>query len=99
MTVAEMIIAIVRVFVVALVLGAGVPILFSLGMRAMTGDPIRDARGVVVDDTPASRQMQLLGWLVYALLAVIVCVAILWVAKETIYHYSGWDIFGVHTGS
>lgn len=99
MTVAEMIIAIVRVFIVALVLGAGVPILFALGMRSMTGDPIRDARGVVVDDTPASRPMQILGWLVYALLAVIVFIAILWVAKETIYHYSGWDIFGIHAGA
>ena len=61
--------AIVRVAFLALAFGAGIPALFALGMRCLTGDPIRDENGVVVDDTPASAQMKALGMAVYAALA------------------------------
>ena len=76
MTAAEIFQSLIHVAGLALVFGAGIPLLFSLGMRCMTGDPIRDDNGVVVGDTPASTQMKVLGWTVYAVLAVIILVAI-----------------------
>ena len=76
MTVAEIFEAIIRVAGLALLFGAGIPILFSLGMRCMTGDPIRDENGVVVGDTEASTQMKVLGWTVYAVLAFVIVLAI-----------------------
>ena len=66
MTAAEIFQSLIHVAGLALVFGAGIPLLFSLGMRCMTGDPIRDENGVVVGDTPASPQMKVLGWTVYA---------------------------------
>ena len=70
MTAAEIFQSLIHVAGLALVFGAGIPLLFSLGMRCMTGDPIRDDNGVVVGDTPASPQMKVLGWTVYAVLTV-----------------------------
>ena len=54
MTAPEIFQAIIRVAALALLFGAGIPVLFSLGMRCMTGDPIRDDNGVIVGDTEAS---------------------------------------------
>lgn len=94
MTATEMIVALIRVTALGLTFGAGIPILFALGMRSMTGDPIRDENGVVVGDTKASNQMKALGWSVYAVLAVVILVAILWVAREAIHAYTGVELFG-----
>lgn len=94
MTFVEMATALLRVTSLGLIFGAGIPILFALGMRSMTGDAIRDADGVVVGDTEASPQMKALGWSVYAVLAALIVVAILWVARDAIAHYSGLEIFG-----
>lgn len=94
MELTEMFTAIVRVAFLALAFGAGIPALFALGMRCLTGDPIRDENGVVVDDTPASAQMKALGMAVYAALAVVIVIAIMWVARDSIEHYFGLTPFG-----
>jgi len=94
MTAAEIFQSLVQVAGLALVFGAGIPLLFSLGMRCMTGDPIHDDNGVVVGDTPASTQMKVLGWTVYAVLAVVILVAIMWIARDTLDHYFGFTPFG-----
>lgn len=85
--------SILNVALLALAFGAGIPFLFALGMRCMTGDPIRDEAGVVIDDTPASAQMKVLGWTVYAVLGAIILVAIAFIAKDSLNHYFGWDLF------
>jgi len=94
MTAAEIFQSLIHVAGLALVFGAGIPLLFSLGMRCMTGDPIRDDNGVVVGDTPASPQMKVLGWTVYAVLAVVILVAIMWIARDTLDHYFGFTPVG-----
>ena len=94
MTAAEIFQSLLHVAGLSLVFGAGIPLLFSLGMRCMTGDPIRDDNGVVVGDTPASTQMKVLGWTVYAVLAVVILVAIMWIARDTLDHYFGFAPFG-----
>ena len=94
MTATEIFQSLLHVAGLALVFGAGIPLLFSLGMRCMTGDPIRDDNGVVVGDTPASTQMKVLGWTVYAVLAVVILVAIMWIARDTLAHYFGFAPVG-----
>lgn len=94
MSAAEMALAILRVAALALVFGAGIPMLFALGMRAHAGAAIRDESGTVVDDAEATPRMKALGWAVYAVLAVIILLAIMWVAKDSIGYYTGWHPFG-----
>ena len=93
MTAPEIFQAIIRVAALALLFGAGIPVLVSLGMRCMTGDPIRDDNGVIVGDTEASTQMKVLGWTVYAVLAAVILLGIVWVAKDSLNHYFGWNLF------
>lgn len=93
MTASAIVIAISRVAALALAFGAGIPFLFALGMRCMTGDPIRNAEGVIIGDTEASPQMKVLGWTVYAVLAAIILLAITWIAKDSLNHYLGWNLF------
>ncbi|MDO5031146.1 hypothetical protein [Corynebacterium sp.] len=93
MTAAEIFSAILRVAGLALAFGAGIPLLFALGMRCMTGDPIRDSNGVIVGDTEASPQMKVLGWTVYAVLGVIILVAITWISKDSLNYYFGLNLF------
>lgn len=93
MTAVEILVAISRVTGLAILFGAGIPLLYSLGMRCMTGDPIRDEAGVIIGDTEASPQMKALGWTIYAFLACVIVVAIVWVAKDTLNHYFGWNLF------
>lgn len=94
MTVLQMVEAILRVAALALVFGAGVPTLFALGMRAHAGKAIRDESGTVVDDAEPSLAMKLVGWLVYALLAAVILLGIVWLAKDSIGFYTGWHPFG-----
>lgn len=94
MTALEIVTALFRVAALALTFGAGIPLLFALGMRCMTGDPIRNTEGVVIDDTQASTQMKVLGWTVYAVLGLFILLAITWIAKDSIAHYTGWEPFG-----
>ena len=98
MTALEIVTALFRVAALALTFGAGIPLLFALGMRCMTGDPIRNTEGVVIDDTQASTQMKVLGWTVYAVLGLLILLAITWIAKDSIAHYTGWEPFGGITG-
>ncbi len=43
--------------------------------------------------------MKVLGWTVYAFLAAVIVVAILWISKGTLEHYFGWELFGNLGGS
>ena len=38
--------------------------------------------------------MKVLGWTVYAVLAVVILVAIMWIARDTLDHYFGFAPFG-----
>lgn len=85
--------SILHVAGLALLFGAGIPLLFALGMRCMTGDPIRNEQGVITGDTEAPVSMKALGWAVYVVLAAIIVVAIAWIAKDSLNHYFGWNLF------
>lgn len=93
MTAIEIANALGRVAALAFTFGVGIPFLFVLGMRCHVGEPIRNEQGVIVADRKASPQMRALGWLVYLFLAVAILVAISWIAKDSLNHYFGLDLF------
>lgn len=88
MTVMEILVAIGRVTATGLVFGAGIPLLFALGMRSLTGATAISPR------EGAARSLRVLGWVIYAALAVVIAVAIAWVARDAVSFYFGWELFG-----
>lgn len=68
-----------------LALGAGLPILFALGIRL----------GVPAQDAPPWRLHT--ARLIFAVVALAVLVGLLWVTQGRIYSTFGWDVFGTAT--
>lgn len=86
--------SIASVLALGLLLGAGLPALFAAGMRlvaAGTADP--EAR-VATAGNPALR---IAGYLVYAFVAVIILLGILWITRQTLYHHLDLQIFPAST--
>jgi hypothetical protein len=83
--------AILKVLVVGLVLGAGLPAVFAVGLVAFSkgsgGDGV-DGGGAAVAPNPA---LKALGLLLFALVAAVVVIAILWITKATIIHHFGFN--------
>ena len=75
-----------RVLLVGLVLGAGLPALFAIGVRTYSGG----GDGAVGGPNPVVKG---LGLLLIAFVAVVIVVAILWITRNTIHHHFGVDLF------
>lgn len=83
--------SIVKVLVVGLIFGAGLPALFAIGLRMQAaGTADGNADGTVSQGNPALRA---LGYLVFALVAFVIIVALLWITRQTIYYYFDIKIF------
>jgi hypothetical protein len=83
--------AILRVLVVGLVLGAGLPGLFAIGLRAYSaGLGGVGADGVVQRSNPV---LKCVGLALFAIVALIIVVAILWITRNTINHHFGVNLF------
>lgn len=81
--------SILRVLLVGLLLGAGLPAVFALGLRAYSvGAGGVDADGVVHQPRPALKPV---GLLLFALVLVVIVMAILWITRGTIIHHFGVD--------
>ncbi len=83
--------SILRVLVVGLILGAGLPALFAVGLlsySAGTGGP--DAEGAPHAPHPA---LKAVGLVLFLSAAVVIVVAILWITRGTIIHHFGVDLF------
>ncbi|AVM01681.1 hypothetical protein C6V83_16880 [Gordonia iterans] len=88
---AEIAQSIAQVLAVGLLLGAGLPALFAVGMRCIAraeGGP--DATGAVVAPKPG---LKLVGYALYALVAIVILLGILWITRQTIYHHLDIQIF------
>lgn len=75
-----------RVLLVGLVLGAGLPALFAIGVRTYSaggGSAVRAANPL----------LKVIGLAVIAFVAVVIVVAILWITRNTIHHHFGVDLF------
>jgi hypothetical protein len=89
--------AILKVLVVGLLLGAGLPAIFATGMVAYSnGAGGQHSDGTVTAGNPA---LKYLGILLFALVGLVVLVALLWITRTTIIHHFGFDPFpGVKKG-
>jgi hypothetical protein len=81
--------AILKVLVIGLILGAGLPAVFAVGLVAFSkGSGGEAGDGAVVAPNPALRA---LGLLLFALVAAVVVIAILYITKATIIHHFGFN--------
>ncbi|KTR37586.1 hypothetical protein [Rothia kristinae] len=82
------------VTIAGLVLGAGMPALFALAMRISAGSTETRPDGTVVQTAPASPVLRAISGAIFALIAAIILLGILWIAKDFIYHTTGFDLLG-----
>jgi hypothetical protein len=80
--------AIVKVLVIGLILGAGLPAVFAVGLVAFSNGSGGDGDGAVAAPNPA---LKALGLLIFALVAAVVVIAILYITKATIIHHFGFN--------
>lgn len=88
MTYAE---AILKVLVVGLILGAGLPAVFAYGLVSYSAG----AGGVHEDGTAIAPNpaLKYLGLALFTLVGAVVVIAILWITRTTIIHHTGVDLF------
>jgi hypothetical protein len=89
--------SILRVLVVGLVLGAGLPAVFAAGLVAFSsGSGGEAADGTTTAPNPV---VKYLGLLLFVVVAAVIVVALLWITRSTIIHHFGFDPFpGVKKG-
>ncbi|MCT1450549.1 hypothetical protein [Corynebacterium sp. p3-SID1194] len=81
----ELLQSLVQVTLGGLILGAGLPILFALGVRFAV--PHKDA-------ADGSTPNKVLAWVFFAIIIVALVVGILWIAQGRISTTFGIDLFG-----
>ncbi|MEX3632654.1 hypothetical protein [Rothia sp. LK2492] len=80
-------------FLAGLVFGAGLPILYAVAVRLVSGIATETADGTVkVEVHPLAR---VAAYAIFVLLALAILTGILWVAKDFLYAYTGFNLFGV----
>jgi hypothetical protein len=81
--------ATLKILIFGLLVGAGLPALFALGVRL-------GAAGAGVTGDAAHRHPALiaLSWAIFALALAAVVLGVLFVARDFIAHHTGWYIFG-----
>ena len=83
--------SIFTVLAVGLVLGAGLPALFSVGMLAYShGAGGEEADHLIHKPNPA---LKYLGLLLFVVVALVIVTAVAWITRSTIMHHFGIDLF------
>ena len=81
--------SILKVLVIGLVLGAGLPAVFAFGLVSYSrGAGGTHADGTVEAPNPA---LKAVGLLLFALVTAVIVIAILWITKTTIIHHFGFN--------
>lgn len=81
--------SILKVLGIGLVLGAGLPAIFAIGLVAFSrGAGGAEADGTVDSPNPA---LKLLGLLLFVFVAAVIVIAILYITRGTIEHHFGVD--------
>jgi hypothetical protein len=83
--------SLLKVLVVGLVLGAGLPAVFALGLRAYSSG----AGGTNDDGTTAAPNpgLKYLGIALFLFVAWVIITAVFWITRTTIIHHFGVDLF------
>lgn len=83
--------SIFKVLGVGLLLGAGLPAIFALGLVAYSrGDGSDGSDGAAVAPNPA---MKILGVAMFVFVGWVILTAVLWITRATIIHHTGVDLF------
>lgn len=83
--------SILTVLAVGLVLGAGLPAIFSVGMLAYShGAGGEEADHLIHKPNPA---LKYLGVLLFVVVALVIVTAVAWITRSTIMHHFGVDLF------
>lgn len=83
--------SILKVLVVGLILGAGLPAIFASGMLAYSfGAGGEEADHVVHKPNPA---LKFLGILLFLFVSFVIVTAVAWITRTTIIHHFGIDLF------
>jgi hypothetical protein len=83
--------SILTVLAVGLILGAGLPAIFSVGMLAYShGAGGEEADHLVHKPNPA---LKYLGILLFVVVALVIVTAVAWITRSTIIHHFGIDLF------
>ncbi|KUI30553.1 hypothetical protein AU195_24840 [Mycobacterium sp. IS-1496] len=83
--------SILRVLVVGLILGAGLPALFACGLVAYSaGTDGADGDGAAHAPNPA---LKYLGVALFTIVGAVILVGLLWITRSTIEHQFGIDLF------
>ena len=83
--------SILRVLLVGLVLGAGLPAVFAIGLRAYAvGAGGVDEDGVMHPPHPVLKPV---GLLLFFFVSAVIIAAVLWITRSTIIHHFGVDLF------
>jgi hypothetical protein len=99
---AEMGLSAVRVLIVGLILGAGLPALFALGMRlqaAGLGEEVVTTGSLAGEHGRRSPGLVLAGRILFAAVILVVLLAVLWITRHSLNHYFGLTIFGAGAGA
>lgn len=99
MNFSTMIFDIFNVLLAGLVLGAGLPALFALGIRLASGTGRINPDGTVTHTQDATPLQKFLAWLCFAVIIFMIVAGILWITKSMIYHTFAIDIFGTESAS
>ena len=88
--------SILRVLFIGLLLGAGLPAVFAAGMLAYSfGAGGEEADHDVHQPNPA---LQVLGVLLFVLVAWVIVTAVAWITRATVIHHFGIDLFPMMPG-
>lgn len=83
--------SILKVLGVGLLLGAGLPAVFALGLVAYSrGAGSDEANGTVTAPNPA---LKYLGVALFVFVGWVILTAVLWITRATIIHHTGFDLF------
>jgi hypothetical protein len=83
--------SILKVLVVGLTLGAGLPAVFALGLVAYSRGAGSDGTdGAAVAPNPA---LKVLGVALFVFVGWVILTAVLWITRATLIHHTGIDLF------
>ncbi|WP_207837818.1 hypothetical protein [Williamsia soli] len=82
--------AIFKVLVVGLLLGAGLPAIFAIGIRLHSAGSGEATDGTVTAPNPVLKGI---AYLLFAIIAAVIVIGILWITRGTIDYYFGVDLF------
>lgn len=84
-------IALLRVLVVGLIFGAGLPVVFAVGVRLLAvGRGSLGADGSVLRPRPAALGV---AYVLFAAIALVAFLGVLWITKASLKHYLGIEVF------